>query len=240
MPEEANMQSFKSKFMVAAALLVALTAVAVRADTLNLPVTKPITFSDQVDMKYVIQSATLGKFVATGRVVSTDGVALSPAPVVGSFSLSAYFDRTTGIIIKDDPANTFDPTLDVKNAGGTSLYLSHSINRFAFDLGASLPTFDFEFFNQGGSLAALYPGKFIGATLRNANTFTGTKSFLNITAGATGTVLFDNLTNGLGLETGTANVFMTPTPTAVGGGAMLLCCLFIGETVRRRSSRTLE
>jgi hypothetical protein len=237
-PEEATMKSSNRMFIVIAALLLTLAVAAARADTLNLPVIKPVTFSDQVDMRYVIENATLGKFTATGRVVSTDGVALSPAPVVGSFSLTAYFDRATGLIVKDDLANTFDPTLNVKNAGGTSLYLSHTINRFAYDLGVTLPTFDFEFFNEGGSLAGLSNAKYIGATLRNANSFTGTKSF--ISAASIGTVVFDNNKNGLGLETGTANVFMTPTPTAVGGGAMLLCCLFIGEKIRRRSSSTLD
>ena len=219
--------------IVALTTLLVVSTPAARGDTLGLKEFAPITFNDRVDMKYTIESTvvgTLGKFTAAGRSVSVDGVALVPK---GTFLLTAYFNPVTGQIIKDHANNTLDPLLDVKDGSANQLYFSRHINRFAYDLSVALPTFDFEFFNEGGSLPALNPLDFIGATLRNATSFTGTKSF--ISAAPVGTVVFNNNTV-MGIEAGTANVFMTPTPTAMGGGLMLLGCIFVGAKLRRQSN----
>jgi hypothetical protein len=226
---------------VVTALLI-VSAASVRADTLNMPMFAPVTFNNKIDMKYTIENTgaggILGKFTAIGRAVSVDGVALAPAPGNGTFQLTAYFDRVTGEIIKDHATiNTLDPLLEVKDASATTLYFSRHIRRFAYDLGTTYPTFDFEFFNEGGALTLLNPLDYIGATLRNVTTFSGTKSF--VSNAAVGTVVFNN--NLLGpIEGGTANVFMTPTPTALGGGAMLLCCIFLGGKLRRAADRQAD
>jgi hypothetical protein len=222
-----------NRFFVAVGVILALTTSAVRADTLNLPVRPPITFNDRIDIKYAIESTVvgdLGKLTANGRSVSVTG---GSAPLPGTFSLTAYFNRTTGVIIQDHVNNLFDPTLDVRDSTNTVMYFSRHLNRFASDLGVSLPTFDFEFFNEGGTMPALNPQPFIGVTLRSGSSYTGTLNF--ISALPAGSTVFNNNLVG-GLETGTANVFMTPTPTAVGGGFMLLGCLVIGAQMRRRSS----
>jgi hypothetical protein len=53
--------------------------------------------------------------------------------------------------------------------------------------------------------------------------------------------VFDNkLTPFVNLEAGAANVFMTPTPTAVCGGAMLLCGMFFANKLRRRAADAIE
>jgi hypothetical protein len=223
-----------NRILVAMTVVVACAASSLRADTLNMPVFPPITFNDQVDMRYTIENTVagvLGKFSATGRSVSVTGGGSPPLP--GTFTLTAYFDRTTGQIIKDHANNAIDPTLDVRDGSNAIMYFSRHINRFAYDLSVSQPTFDFEFFNEGGTMPAINPLDFIGVTLRNASTFSGTKSF--ISGAAVNTIVFNN-NQVFGLEVGTANVFMTPTPTAMGGGFMLLGSLAFGAFVRRRTN----
>lgn len=218
------------------ASLAAMLSTAVRADTLNMPVNPPIAFVEQVDMKYKIEASVLGnigKFTANGVVTQLTGVNNITTPFNGTFSLTAYFNPTTGTIIKDHVNDLFDPTLDVKDSSAVAMYSSRHINRFAYDLGVMYPTFDFEFFNEGGSQTVLNPMEYIGVTLRNTTTFSGTKSFISLAA--PGTTVFDNNTL-LGIERGTANVFMTPTPSAIGGGAMLLGCILLRGTMRRRQA----
>jgi hypothetical protein len=230
-----------NRFIVAMSAILALVAGELRADTLNMPIFPPITFSDQVDMRYTIENTVvgvLGKFSATGRTVSVTGGGSPPLPGgANSFTLTAFFNPATGVIIMDHANSAIDPTLDLRDGSNAQMYFSRRINRFAYDLSVSQPTFDFEFFNQGGTMPAINPKEFIGATLRNSSTFSGTKSF--VSAAGVGTVVFNN-NQVLGLEVGTANVFMTPTPSAVGGGGMLLACLAFGAQMRRCRSREIE
>jgi hypothetical protein len=215
---------------------IAVSAASARAEMLNMPIFPPIGYAVQVDMKYTIFSATLGKFTASGNLQSIKGVNGITVPTPGSFLLTAFFNRSTGQIILDDVNPAFDPLLDVKDSGANQLFLGHRLNRFAADLTVLSPAFDFEFFNDpgSGSQPLLNPKEFIGVNLRNVTSFAGTKSFIDTTNAVNFVVFNNNLMSGM--EAGTANVFMTPTPTAIAGGAFLLCCIFFAEKHRRHSS----
>src|SRR5688572_261542 len=139
-----------------------------RGDTLLMPMFSPITLSDRVDMKYTIEADALsnpiGKFTATGRAVSVNGTTMTPK---GTLLIHAYFNPTTGEIYKDHSNDAYDPLLEVKNGSAVLLYTSTLLHQFASDLSVTYPTFDFEFFNEGGLLAGARPIPYIGATLRN-------------------------------------------------------------------------
>jgi hypothetical protein len=206
------------------------------ADTLNLQQFSPITFCDLVDMKYRIVSdgsgGKIGMFTATGTAEKIDGVQMRPT---GTLSLTAYFSPMTGTLIETDPSHTFDPNLSVKNGSGTELYGSSRIYEFAYNLTTSLPTFDFLWRKDRGTLALASSLPFIGVTLRNTTSFTwsgSTKSFAVPTA-SIGTMVFDNKLNVAGLEGGTANVFMTPAPRASAGAMLLLAGLATALAAKR-------